>query len=51
MAFGEFCCPYCEELDFNDQDDFFEHVCNCQANDDLDKLNGFGDESEDDEDE
>lgn len=30
MAFGEFCCPYCDSLDFEDEDDFFEHVCECQ---------------------
>lgn len=25
-----FCCPYCERLDFQDEDHYFEHVCECQ---------------------
>lgn len=28
-----FCCPICDEIDFADEDDFFEHVSCCQPRD------------------
>ena len=32
MARIMYCCPHCEEL-FDDEDDFFEHVTECQDED------------------
>lgn len=45
MAFGEFYCPYCEALDFEDQDEFFEHVSECQFDTPTESL--FGEDDED----
>lgn len=42
MAFGEYCCPYCDDIDFESEDAFFEHLCECNAEaDELDVLGGL----------
>ncbi|HBO6064774.1 hypothetical protein [Pseudomonas aeruginosa] len=37
-------CPHCDRFEFKDEDDYFEHVCWCQHDQEQKELEDLGEE-------